>query len=445
MATTYKFRQDGGTERLTARIYADDIEIHSTHRLSGCTTYQWMYDNLLGGNPVNATGTSTNSTYDVDISNVNNSGEYFCQVTIGGCMINTERRRISIIECLDQSLGTFPATNASGQFRVDAPHYESPIFSNAGDAWVVANGDIQACPNAQEVRCRFVQNFTLTDQVASANTVRQAQPTITIGPLVCFYNVTQDWIRTETSDGTDTNILPAPFITLTQNGPALINTGVITVTALVQTISGSTATTVANPTIRWFVDNVEDTSSTGTTLNVTSTTARTRVVRAETTVNSITESQNINVVFEAPSAAQTNVEGMFKSRIFYNDSSGGEGDRFETGTFTITGNPDFNISYRLNGNGLFEGRGTRGTFVRARFDISGPGTINGVTAGGNGQRHDATALIDPIDSVNTRVEQVLRANGIGTWTWTLSFDPQTQDIGNATSISSFCVIPNQLP
>ena len=117
MATIYKFRQVGN-EELTARAFADGVDIHASHPLRSCIRYQWFYNDLrTGSTPEAITVNGDGETYLVDLNDVGNSGEYYCEIqigTTGECNQTTQTRRISIIECLDQGDRTFGATGADG-------------------------------------------------------------------------------------------------------------------------------------------------------------------------------------------------------------------------------------------------------------------------------------------------------------------------------------------
>ena len=232
MATIYKHKNSATPLPLTARVYSEGVEVHIYHELASCISYQWFYDDLLGGGAVEATGaTSTSKEYQVDLTQVASSGEYYCEVKIGmtGCRNQvTQRKRVSIIECLFQTDRTFAATGASGQVAVVAPHYESPVFNAEGNSWIIASGGV-VCSSTVGNVCTYSQNFTLTDQLASANSARRGQPTLTTGSHVCFFGIGQDFIRTQAPDPilVIPDVPAGPIITLTTSGPVFTEDNVV--------------------------------------------------------------------------------------------------------------------------------------------------------------------------------------------------------------------------
>jgi hypothetical protein len=264
MITTYKYK---GEERdpviLTARLYTTEgAEIHANHELASCISYKWFKDDLLGGGGV-AISEATNKQYTVDLSSVANSGEYYCEIKVGmtGCNDQvTERRRVSIIECLYQIERTFTATNAAGQVSVIAPHYESPIFNNEGNSWIVATGNV-ICSAMVDNVCTFSQSFTLTDQLPSANSARRGQATLTIGNHICFFGVGQDFIRNTEPDGELLDLEPGPTIKLSTNGDVFTDaTAVVTARVEYVLAPGQVAPTIPDGP----GEQVVFTSSTGT-------------------------------------------------------------------------------------------------------------------------------------------------------------------------------------
>ena len=222
MVTIYKKKNSTVPAVLTAYVYDGAVEIHSTHRLAACISYKWFYDDLMGGGAVEIAG-ATSKTYTVDLTQVSNSGEFYCEVEIGstGCSDQTtERKRVSIIECLFQTERVFNATNATAQVAVNAPHYESPIFNNEGNTWITASGNVtSSCTNNV---CTFTQNLVLTDQLASANSARKGQVTLTTGTHICFFNIGQDYIRNVAGDGELPDQPNGPVITLSQPMTVLV-------------------------------------------------------------------------------------------------------------------------------------------------------------------------------------------------------------------------------
>ena len=228
--TTYKHINSAVPVPLTARVYADGVEVHIFHELAACIHYQWFYDDLLGAGAVEVTG-ATSKEYQVDLTQVSSSGEYYCEIKIGmtGCNDQvTERRRVSIIECLDQTDRTFAATGALGSVRVNAPHYETALFNDEGNTWIVPSGTV-TCDTMVVNVCTYVQDFTLLDQLPSVNSARRGQPSLTVGSLVCFFNIGQDFIRTQAPAAV--LVVPdppaGPVITLSTSGPVFTEDQVV--------------------------------------------------------------------------------------------------------------------------------------------------------------------------------------------------------------------------
>ena len=189
MATIYKHKDSATPLPLTARVYSEGVEVHIYHELASCISYQWFYDDLLGAGAVKVTG-ATSKEYQVDLTQVSSSGEYYCEIKIGMTACNdqvTQRKRVTIIECLFQTERTFAATGASGQVSAVVPHYEAtPIFNTEGNDWIIADGNV-VCSGMVGNVCTYSQSFTLANQLASANSARRGQPTLTVGSHVCFF------------------------------------------------------------------------------------------------------------------------------------------------------------------------------------------------------------------------------------------------------------------
>ena len=333
--TTYKHINSTVPVPLTARVYADNVEIHIFHKLAACLHYQWFFDDLLGGGAVEITGAIAKE-YQVDLTSVASSGEYYCEIKIGmtGCNDQvTERRRVSIIECLDQTDRTFAATGASGQVRVNAPHYETVAFSNEGNNWILADG-ATTCATMNVNVCTFVQEFTLVDQITSANSARRGQPSLTVGGLVCFFNIGQDFIRTVAPTpppivGPTPFVVPdpppGPSLVLTQSGPVFTDSNVVLHAHLSYTLlPGQTAPVIPDGNGEQVVFTVDDglgfQDRNDVTLasrrefedllswqqQFTRHTAQTRVVTGTyTDPNGNTVSNSITVVFETRAALPT--------------------------------------------------------------------------------------------------------------------------------------------
>ena len=413
MATTYKFLTSG-VETLTANVFADQVEIYDGHRLDPCTMYVWFHDDLLGNaNSITQVQAPTRigaggSTYDVDLSDVANSGEYYCEIRIGqtqDCWITTERRRISIVECLDQTDRTFAATGASGSFRVNAPHYEMPVFNNEGNDWINGTGLI-TCDTQTDNVCLFVQNFTLDDQLSSSNSARRGQPTITVGELVCFYNTVQDYI--DAPPAAPTPDMPnGPFINLSQDGPAFVNTNVA-VTAEVGTVGGTGSETY---TVAWTNATVDPVNDRRAIVN-SATAGTTEVTATVTDNNGQTASATINVVHNAVIVFGTTVTGTLSGGIQNRGLFGNTPQLTDSGTITVTGGGNWFVRMTLNPTGFFAGPVVNSGI---RVTVTGPGV-----------NFDET-----ITSASTFITREFQMENLtGTYNWTLAWNPRP---GNSQS------------
>lgn len=321
MATIYKKKNSTTPAVLTARVYDGDVEIHSTHRLASCITYKWFYDDLMGGGAT-VIPNATSKTYSVDLTQVSNSGEFYCEIQVGatppgstqGCgNQTTDRRRVSIIECLFQTERTFNATNATTQVAVNAPHYESPIFNNEGNSWITASGNITS--NCTGNVCTFTQNLTLADQLASANSARKGQVTLTTGIHICFFSIGQDYIRSEQGDGELSDQPDGPYITLRQSGPVLAGDQIL-VTPSVGYVPEQSD--ISNLQITWAAD---DNIAFGTYdllgVRLTRSTAKTVKVTGTVTdsVTGLTASASIDVVFATPETIPTTLAGALAPKL----------------------------------------------------------------------------------------------------------------------------------
>ena len=413
MATTYKEINSTTPLVLEAPVYADGVQIHATHRLRSCIRWQWYRDPLNAdgtpATPVAITG-ATNETLTVDLTAVANSGEYYAEITIGNttqCDQISRRERVSIIQCLDQTDRTFSATGANGEFRVDAPHYESPVFNREGNEWINP-GTIVPCDTQAANVCRFVQNFTLDDQVASSNSARRGQPTITIGEFVCFYNIVQDYVNAAPAAPAP-DVPAGPFINLSSDGPVLAGSffGDITVTADVGTIGGAGTETY---TVAWENAVATANDRIATVANPDAVQPIT-VTATVTDNNGLTATESITVNFITLIPISTTVVGDTLGRVNWRVletlGPGGSppGIRSVTGRFTADGAGDWTASLNFY-NGFF-GTTNSGT---ATVTITGPGVNETLTV---------TSA-----SPSTMFEATAR---VGVYNWTLNLTGVTPD------------------
>ena len=206
---------------LVARIYADGIDIHEArlqtvglvtefippHELRGCTTFQWQFDHERDGTWVDIPS-ATFDTYQVDESDVANSGDYRCCIRIGGgddCIRYTEIRTIAIIDCQDTSLIKFLGEGGDGSRSISIrfPHFLRNSVTVTSPAWVDHEDII--CAEVSGV-CAEISNLSavsvLRETTASTvddrdSTARNGYVDIMIGSFLCSYTVQQDFIRDE--------------------------------------------------------------------------------------------------------------------------------------------------------------------------------------------------------------------------------------------------------
>ena len=437
MATTYLNRLDSAVETLTARVFADDVEIYPTHELRQCTRYQWFYDDLMNG-PVEVAG-ATNQTYDVDISAVSNSGEYYCEISIGTteeCDQTTERRRITIIDCLDQTARTVPSTGGTLEFRVDAPHYETPVFSNENNSWITGSGSVTCDTQAPNV-CRYVQNSNIA--ASPTNAARRAQTTMTVGDLICFYSVVQGFtVTAPPAPDPAPDPIPGPFVNLTTNGPTLalvvFGSGVPqTVTATVGTVGDSGAPYSVTFSAAGVTQTVSGVPEGGTaTFDVANPGATADgmgqdipVTVTVTSSNGTTATEMIDAVFNIfRFINQTDIAGDTVGTVNWGVLRGigpnaiRQGIRRVTGSFTITGYGNWNTSLNLRDGFI----GQPATSGNLRLTINGPGVSV-----------DETATI-----ANPAIE-IEQTQKVGVYNWTLEIS-DIQPTGRIIPLSTGTMI-----
>ena len=388
MATTYKFKT-AGVETLTARLYADQIEVYPGHDLEACLRYQWKYDDRINGF-VDLVG-ATNKTYDVDLSTVASSGDYYCEIQVGNtgdCDQITETRTISIIDCIAPEDVLFTDEGGAGEAIVDAPHYEEVnYFATADGASFITLDDMIPCdassigPNV----CRFVNEYTV-DPTTDKAQPREAQITITIGELSCFFNIGQDRTVAQAPEAKTDPPPAGPFINLSNNGPSLaVGNGFgvpITFTADVGTVGGTGSETY---TVAWTDDFGG--SGTGLTYEVTNPgpigpppgmanpVTVTAVVTDTTTSQTATATQiadfyTLDFLFPDPPSLMGDVYGF----VNWLGWSGDPGVRTVSGSFTAGGSGNWDASFTLL-EGFIDT-----TSATLTYSLNGPGiSINNET------------------------------------------------------------------
>lgn len=372
MATTYKFLHPTNTETLTAQLFADGIEVHSSHALIDCLRYQWFYDDLLGSSPQAIMG-ATSASYEVPLASVGSSGEYYCQIrigTTGDCVEQTELRRITIVNPITPRDNIFSDTGASGELVVEAPHYEQVIYSDEGATFISPDDNIIACSTPMGNVCRFVQNFTVAATTNKAEP-REAQLTMTVGELVLFFNIGQDRTLAQAPAAISERGPDGPFINLAQNGPATAGSP-ITVTATVGTVG-----TAAPPyTVTW------PDGSQGLTYQVTRTDPGTMTIMASVSdTNGLRATETIELEWLAqqqPSpTTRTTLTGATFPRVDWNVFQFGNptvmaGVRMQDAFFSVTGAGRWQYTVYFN-QGYF---GSSTDVGQVSFVLTGPGVNN---------------------------------------------------------------------
>ena len=458
MATTYKFLNSDTPVTLTARLYADNIEVYPGHELESCLRYQWYYDALDGSgnatfdlsdpmtrdNWVVAPGTSNEKEYTVNLTSVANSGEYQCLITVGttyenlpSCDQVTERRRVTIVECVGPQDNLLGSGGGTAEIVVHAPHYEEGniIPSAEGATFITAPSTPIAC-DASSIGanvCRFVNTFTVAANSDPAQP-QEAQVTVTVGELVCFSNIATNRVVTAPPVTEDPPPAPGPFINLTQDGPAIwigpggiIDPSAITVTATVGTIEGTGTET---HTVAWTDDNGG--TGTGLTYQVNATAGGPEVIRVTGTVtssNGQTASASIDVEFIALPSFPSTITGSISSTVQWQFLNGigvnafQRGEREKNGTFTVGGDGNWDLTVNFNQN--FFGTQSRAAFVD--FRLFGPGFDGSVIA---------TATVD---NPSITREFTMRA---GSYNWVLEIRGVVPANNNASSGNFFAFARN---
>ena len=346
---------------IQARALADGVDIYSgilstagdqttftpPHPLRSCTTYQWYWDDLrgFGGLPIRApregetygvevaperisdayatamigrttpTGVmmynfgsrnATQDTFTIDTSNVGNSGEYYCVISVGleasQCIrVESARNRVSIVECLEVNGAatpsdprvrrryTFPAEGGMVDIRAVHPHYESIVFDSEA-SWLTQSGDAilqNPLPNVHD------NTYVVA---ASANILaRQAYVNLNIGSFQCSYAFTQTYERSTRLPASD----PGEGDRVSSFGPVI---GIVSDSGPTQ--AGST--TVLTAESRYF--NNSETSFTANDIG-------TITWSVDTNVGSITASEAVIDNVKVGTAVFTPVDNTFTGTI----------------------------------------------------------------------------------------------------------------------------------
>ena len=205
-----------------ARMFSDGEDIYDgildsmgvftpPHELRSCLRFQWIYDDLLGGGPNVIVG-EINDTYTVDTSSIDNSGDYYCLLTLGTqdcATIETVHRRVVIVECVAPFQRTVDATAQSFTAAIKHPHFAVPIFSS--DSTWLTLGSLQICDTLADRTCESIANI----DVASTLTARQGYVSLAVGTYVCQFAITQEYPQAPT-------FVPSPTMAPDPGGPSLI-------------------------------------------------------------------------------------------------------------------------------------------------------------------------------------------------------------------------------
>ena len=423
MATTYKEINSSTPVVLTAPVFADGIEVHANHPLRPCIRYQWFFDNLVPGNvPVHASGTSDQETYTVDLSSVANSGNYYCEISVGttgDCDQRTEDRIISIVNCGNTTAAgsEYAHDGAVGNVTVEHAHFEGVSFSDEGLSWITLTDPPVACLS-EPGACLSVATFSVAGNTGSE--ARRGQVSLTVGDIVCYYNVVQTY-----EGGVAPAVEPdpdfGPYINLSTDGPVLalilFGSGIpITVTADVGVIGG----TLNNYTIAWSGTGVTGNGDTATVDNPGAPAQNIPVTATVTdTDTGLTATATIDAVFylfQFPDETTTigDLTGQVNWRVLQTLGAGGSpyGMHEVRGDFTVSGAGNWTVSLNWH-NGFFGQPAREGS---ATLTISGPGA-------------GLTFVVNP-DNPSVEFE----AEGlVGAYSWNLEIEDVEPDLSYANA------------
>ena len=405
-----------GLEPLVARIYANGVDVYPAtlnggvftppHELRGCTKFQWEFDPERDGTYVKISGATTD-TYQVPEDNVSNSGNYRCVITIGetlgecGSTI-TDIRTVAIIDCGVMSTIYFAGTGGAGSRTINLvyPHFILPSqVSVTSSDWVTNS---QPTCTLSSGNCTETLSLTAGSVIAGgrSNIPRNGYVDIQIGEITCFWNLQQDFIRTQVGDtpvDTDLNPPLGPTLVVSALQQSVIQNGLIIVTAT-STVIGSNGPLTTDSGFTWADPTGGLSSFTAPTIvnGVSTQMARvdTAVVGNKTltfsvTVGNFTETKSItiSVVAAVPEEQAGEVTGdnigNVQARTSYGVVWGAPPEIFyERNLATANGN--FSITSGLatiyvaisDGRGLYQTNPFGGEATMT-FTITGPGIANG--------------------------------------------------------------------
>ena len=401
MATIYKEINSTTPVVLDASVFADGIEIHPDHRLRNCTSWQWYFDDLTGTGPT-AIMDATSETYSVPLTSVDHSGEYFCRITIGNtgeCDQESEHHTVSIVDCRgDDAVGIpYAHRGGTGSVNVGHAHFETATFSNEGLDWITETTSPIQCAVAPG-ECVSIAEFSVAGNTGSE--ARRGQVSMTVGDIVCYKNVVSNY-QAAVVPAEEPDPAPGPFINLSQDGPAFVNTNVA-VTAEVGTVGGTGSETY---TVAWTNATVDPQNDRRAIVN--SATAGTTIVTATVTSSTGgTATSTINVVHNAVLAFGTTVTGTLAGGIQNRGLFGNAPQLTDSGTITVTGGGNWFVRMTLNPTGFFTGPVVNSGI---RVTVTGPGV-----------NFDET-----ITSASTFINREFQMENLtGTYNWTLEWNPR---------------------
>lgn len=420
-----------GLEPLVARIYANGVDVYPAtlnggvftppHELRGCTKFQWEFDPERDGTYVKISGATTD-TYQVPEDNVSNSGNYRCVITIGetlgecGSTI-TDIRTVAIIDCGVMSTIYFAGTGGAGSRTINLvyPHFILPSqVSVTSSDWVTNS---QPTCTLSSGNCTETLSLTAGSVIAGgrSNIPRNGYVDIQIGEITCFWNLQQDFIRTQVGDtpvDTDLNPPLGPTLVVSALQQSVIQNGLIIVTAT-STVIGSNGPLTTDSGFTW-ADPTGDLSSFAAPTIVNGVSTQTAIVDTtvvgnktltfSVTVGNFTETKSItiSVVASVPEEQAGRVTGDYIGSVQARTpipmgTTYWATNYYERNLAVASGNFTVESGLSTIKVAIYDGRGFGYTQPYAgqammNFTISGPGI-----AGGTFTRLDLTVTPEPVD------------------------------------------------
>ena len=207
----FQARMFAGGEDIYDGILDSNGNFVPPHELRPCLTFQWFYDDLLGSGSVEIEG-EINDVYTVDTSDIDNSGEYYCVLTLGNqdcAIIETVHRIVTIVECIAPNQRTVSADASTFTATIKHPHYAGTIFSS-DSSWLTLNM-LNLCETLTDRTCETIADV----DVASTLTARQGYVSLAVGTYVCQFAITQEYPQVP-------EFVPSPTMAPDPGGPSLI-------------------------------------------------------------------------------------------------------------------------------------------------------------------------------------------------------------------------------